>query len=270
MKRTRTEKRKRKQLTYFTSQHLCTIALWFTPQKIKSKENTMGKPALNKVGRKIAKKIERVTDAESTQAVGEGVVPAEALPAPIPEEHLMTKRERMLKKVFAKKSNSTQAVKKTSSKKKATTTVLKDADEEADDTTANDEGFGEDHQPSTSNSVVSGMRKLKGMKLDGAVRAAAAKLTREQQQQPVQQTKTSLNLSSAQRHDMFVSELNLFNRVNQMQAFQDDPFGSIQQHLDSTMRKLQPQTDNVGRKQLQSNVSAPVPRQPEGRWPRRK
>lgn len=59
---------------------------------------------------------------------------------------------------------------------------------------------------------------------------------------------TSLNLKSAQRHDVFVSELNHFNKARSIPEFNADPFGTIEAHLIQTAPMLRKQTPDIGRR----------------------
>eukprot|EP00758_Cryptobia_borreli_P001695 Tbor_TRINITY_DN2456_c0_g1::TRINITY_DN2456_c0_g1_i1::g.2665::m.2665 len=59
---------------------------------------------------------------------------------------------------------------------------------------------------------------------------------------------TTLNLSCARRHDVFVSELNQFNMAMSLDQFKADPFGSIEAHLMQTAPTLKRQTADGGRK----------------------
>eukprot|EP00744_Colponema_vietnamica_P024540 GILI01035822.1.p1 GENE.GILI01035822.1~~GILI01035822.1.p1 ORF type:complete len:190 (+),score=44.75 GILI01035822.1:54-623(+) len=59
---------------------------------------------------------------------------------------------------------------------------------------------------------------------------------------------TSLNLKSAQRHDVFVSELNHFNRARAIPEFNADPFGTVEAHLIQTAPMLRKQTPESGRR----------------------
>ncbi|CUG89484.1 Hypothetical protein, putative [Bodo saltans] len=194
----------------------------------------MGKP-VNKVSRKLSKKMGRVVggsaDDQNNNASHDAQpsssgVPAQAVPAEIPTEvHLQTRRERLLKKIFAKKSTEKEGgakKKRVERNTESTTVVSKDQTERA---------------ASKSNSKRRELAEAVG-------RQVIAKVAQEQ---PMQ-VKTSLNMKSGVRHDMFVRELNLFHNVTQNAAFVEDPFGAIQQHLDSTMKKLVPQTADVGRR----------------------
>ena len=58
----------------------------------------------------------------------------------------------------------------------------------------------------------------------------------------------SLNLKSAQRHDVFVSELNHFNKAMAIPEFKADPFGTIEAHIMQTATMLRKQTPDIGRK----------------------
>lgn len=189
----------------------------------------MGKP-VNKVSRKLSKKMSRVTggtaedDTQAQPAASSSGVPAQAVPTDIPNEvHLQTRREQLLKKIFAKKSNDKDGgVKKKRSERESTIVSKKDEDVR----------------------IPKSVKKTK-KDLEAVGRQALAKAQKEPEHM---QLKTSLNMKSAARHDLFVKELNLFQHVSQMPHFVEDPFAAIQQHLDSTMKKLVPQTADVGRR----------------------
>jgi hypothetical protein len=190
----------------------------------------MGKP-VNKVSRKLSKKMGRVvsgsddtnTTSQSNAPLSSSGVPAQAVPAEIPTEvHLQTRRERLLKKIFAKKSSDKEggAKKKRADRSTESTVVSKDEPERS--------------------ATTSKRREL--------AEAVGRQVLAKAPQEPPMQVKTSLNMKSGVRHDMFVRELNLFHNVSQNAAFVEDPFGAIQQHLDSTMKRLMPQTADIGRR----------------------
>lgn len=226
----------------------------------------MGKPTDNKIERKLKRKMGRVIAREggddvvvgsSSQEISGGDIPLQAVPKPIPSEvHLQTRRERLLKKIYAKKSGGGAAgtassgadsnekkvsgggvKKKLSSAKKTKVAVIKDNDDETND--------GEKRSTKLSRTK----KAPKGTTDVGAIsRQVVAKSAALASTGPNMQRKTTLNLKSAARHDIFVRELNLFHHVSQLPAFTEDPFGSMQQHLDNTMFRLRPQTPDIGRR----------------------
>jgi hypothetical protein len=211
----------------------------------------MGKPTTSKATRKISKKMTRVAgDAQAGTADGEGIVPDAVVPAPLAQDHLQTRRERMLKRVFSKKSTSevsTGGKKRIAPKqRKDKATVVVDDAVTGDSTGDNDgvdtiERRGRRQLARTTEDRIAQSAVRVATKqaavTAAAAAAAAAPLLR----------KTSMNLSNVARHDLFVNELNLFNHVSSMPQFTEDPFTAIQKHLDATLKKLQPQTTDIGR-----------------------
>lgn len=185
----------------------------------------------------MTKKMTRVVSAESGDAdaaMTSGVVPDAVVPTALPADHLQTRRERLLKKAFAAKRASRASGEKKQTQQKASKKLVVKGDSSSD-----------------------GPRKAKDVQQQKLVNAATQKAARSEVG-----THTSLNLSAARRHDMFVSELNQFNRVVSMPEFQSDPMDCIQQHLATTMRSLKPQTPDVGRAPVDPNRvhSKPKPR----------
>lgn len=228
----------------------------------------MGKPVLDPKSRKLARKMKRVLQDGDTESSGD---PAPtATPAAIPENvQLQTKRERLLKKIYAKKSapgvgsgvSSAATAKSAKSAKVAKASTVggvpkkrKTKEIVAPATSGNNEedNDGAAGEPTTR-------------KMTTALERAALKVAAKQQQ-PMQR-KTSLNLSSAARHDLFVSELNLFNQVANQPSFVSDPYGNLQAHLDATLRRLQPQTQDIGRRPEQQGQPR---QQPQARPPQRR
>lgn len=234
----------------------------------------MGKPvAESRSARKMVRKMKRVVDGSSGSKESSGDVPEDVVPQPIPDSHLQTKRERMLKKIFSKKSTDAAT-----GVKKKTTSAVSSSGPTAKSTSKTQRGK---KAPtvvvSTNDNEGEGAAPTSTRKELRSVMLAAKKQLNKEANAKIQpmQKKTSLNLSNAARHNLFVSELNTFNQVVNHPAFVADPYGSLQQHLDSTARKLQPQTPDYGRRaqppvgasnqQQRRQVSNP----PQGRQGRR-
>ena len=221
----------------------------------KNKKRKMGKPT-SKLGRKLTKKMDRVVsrsnDADesanhttSSSSPSSSTVPSAALPVSIPTDvSMMTRRERMLTSAFAKKEKS-QSIK---AQKKAVS--LRGSD------SGSSSGLAKKLSGKKSSATVV---EHNGDEDGTAQKKRIGSLLQASKQHPSERRNTSnhastpggrsmLKASAAQRHDAFVKELNLFTRVSQMPAFQQDPFAAIETHLDATMSTLKPQTADIGRR----------------------
>lgn len=232
--------------------------------------------ASTKSSRKLQKKVQRVVEHIDDPALMEdaGGVPVAVVPNAIPSEPgLRTRRERLLTRAMksAMKSSDTAAVKKKAKRQlKRKGGVIRALDGEDDWEEDDGEDDAEGNTNVAENSVVhdsvpaaaasSAMRK-KGRLLvadrakrgllhamsAGKTTAAGSSGDASEQIGPKIVCKTSLNLSSARRHELFVSEINQFNNVAAHAEFQADPLGAIQRHLEATTNRLRPQTESIGR-----------------------
>ena len=226
----------------------------------------------SKTERKVMKKMSRVLAAASpTQqpqaaaagSSGAGSVPQALVPAPLPaNDNLMTRREVLLKKSFARRAKkdeqSSSAAQSAGKKKlKLDKSAARRPGVQQKKVTA-DANAG----PSTTLNAKLATRpdtaKSKAKSDPKASKLVAGALHAVSKQQAARaQPITTQNLSSARRHDFFVKELNQFNKVLALPEFKKDPFAAIESHLDLTMKKLEPQTADFGRRPLAAAAGQP-------------
>lgn len=180
-------------------------------------------PRPKRVERKLAKKVSRLGET-SEAALSAGT------PAPLPAAHLQTRRERMLKKSLGVARRAADSSKATGKRR------VDSRPERAAKTVAAPAGAAPRGRP---------QKRQRGAA--AAVDPAVARVSLAQLSRRMRDNQSIQNLHAATRLRVFNAEVTQMNMVREHPAFAADPVAAIQQHLEATMARLQPQTPDYGR-----------------------